>query len=112
MPQGGSEEQLTDEEGNPIDPGKEGTEGEGSEEGSGEEGGETPEDKSQREIWKTFPLDPETGYLKDPNTGALFDPETGAQVRGDSLLGDEEDEDGTEPAEGDDAEESGDKGTE
>lgn len=109
MPQGGTDEQLTDEEGNPIDPEKE---GEGSEEGAGGEGGETPEDKSQREIWKNFPLDPETGYLKDPNTGDLFDPETGTQVWGGSLLGDDEEEEGTEPGEGDDAEKSGDKGTE
>ncbi len=29
------------------------------------------------EVWKTFPIDPETGFYEDPVTGALIDPETG-----------------------------------
>lgn len=57
----------------------EGIEGEGTEgeEGEGTEGegtGETP----REEIWKTFPIDPETGYAVDPNTGYFVDPVTGA----------------------------------
>ena len=82
-PAEGTEELELDEEGNPVLP----------KEGDGEAGGEpkeeeTEEEKAAREIWKTFPKDPETGYLKDPNTGNLYDPETGTQVGG-SLLGEE-----------------------
>lgn len=111
MQDGVEEGQSTDEEGNPIDPDAEGTEGEGSEGGAGEEGGESAEDKAQREIWKTFPLDPETGYLKDPETGGLFDPVTGGQVNAGSLLGEEDpDEEGSDEEGG--PEESGDEATE
>ena len=46
---------------------------------------EEPESTADTETWKTFPLDPESGYLKDPNTGNLVDPETGASVSGDAL---------------------------
>ena len=85
-PQEDPEEQLLDEDGNPIEP--EG--GDGEEEG--EEGEEdTPEAQENREVWKTFPIDPETGYLKDPNTGYLYDPESGVQVYGGSLMGDGKD---------------------
>ncbi|MCM1124191.1 MAG: penicillin-binding transpeptidase domain-containing protein [Eubacterium sp.] len=100
MQDGAQEEQLTDEEGNPIDPEGEDAQGENTEEGTGENGEETQEDESQRDIWKTFPLDPETGYLKDPETGGLFDPETGTQVNAGSLLGEEESEEGDESQEG------------
>ena len=97
MPQQDSEEQLTDENGNPIDPEAEGTSEDGQDAGDGVE---SPEEKEKREVWKTFPVDPETGYLKDPNTGYLYDPETGAQVYGGSLLGEEQDiEDESEPEE-------------
>ena len=84
MPQEDPEEQLLDEDGNPIEP-----EEDKEDEQEGEE--ETPEAQANREVWKSFPLDPETGYLKDPATGYLYDPESGAQVYGDSLTGDEED---------------------
>jgi len=64
-----------------------------TEEGEGEEGEENedeeeeePESTADTETWKTFPLDPESGYLKDPNTGNLVDPETGASVSGDALI--------------------------
>lgn len=64
-----------------------------TEEGEGEEGEENedeeeeePESAADTETWKTFPLDPESGYLKDPNTGNLVDPETGASVSGDALI--------------------------
>ena len=30
--------------------------------------------------WKSFPVDPATGYLKDPSTGELLDPDTGDPV--------------------------------
>ena len=84
----GEEVQL-DEEGNPIDPDGEQT----GEEGESGEEGETPEAAAARERWKSFPKDPETGYLKDPDTGFLYDPETGAQVYGGSFVDDETQED-------------------
>ena len=101
-------EPQTDEEGNPVTPdgeqtGEDGQEGEPGEE---EPEGETPEQAAERERWKSFPLDPETGYLKDPETGYLYDPELGTQVYGGSMIegdlesGTEGDEDtGEEPEE-------------
>lgn len=63
-------------------------EGEGSQEGdNGEESGEGGEEVKADDSWKSFPLDPETGYLVDPNTGNYVDPETGA-VYGFSYEGD------------------------
>lgn len=59
------------------------------EEGEGEEGAEEepePESNADTETWKTFPVDPESGYLKEPVTGNLFDPVTGASVNGDALI--------------------------
>lgn len=88
MPQGTEEEPALDEDGNPIDP--EGTadgENGGEEEAGGEEGAETP---LPDESWKSFPMDPATGYLVDPNTGAYVDPELGTVMGGGSLLGESE----------------------
>lgn len=95
-PETGAEEDLElDEEGNPIAPGAQ-----GDENGDGKEGeaGDEPESGADTEIWKTFPIDPVTGYAKDPNTGYLIDPSTGSLVSGESLLGEEgeEQEDTTE----------------
>lgn len=91
-PQGDEEEPQLDEEGNPIE----------SEEGKEGEEGEAPEDDADREIWKTFPRDPETGYLKDSATGFLYDPETGSQVYGGSMIEEEEEsEEGDESGEDD-----------
>ena len=103
----------TDEEGAAGEEGGEGeTPAEGSAEGrsSGEEGTEGGGDgqtgAAANEIWKTFPIDPETGYAKDPNTGNLVDPDTGAVVNGGSLI---TNEDGSaasgigEPPKGDDS---------
>lgn len=89
-PQAMEEEPALDEEGNPIDPetteGAEGEEtpkeGEEGTEGSAEKTEETPPD----ERWKSFPRDPETGYLVDPETGAYIDPELGTVMGGGSLL--------------------------
>ncbi len=90
MPQGADAEQTLDEEGNPIDP--------ESEAGDDEEtDGESDEQREQREVWKTFPVDPETGYLKDPATGYLYDPETGTQVYGGSMMEEEEEEEEEKP---------------
>lgn len=75
-----------DEEGNPIPPG-EGQEGE-SGEGEPAEGTEGSEEEPQvNEEWKSFPLNPATGYLVDPNTGNYLDPELGTVIGGGSLLG-------------------------
>lgn len=82
----GSQEVELDEEGNPINP--EETE-EGMEEGETQEGTEEePEDTVDREIWRSFPKDPATGYLIDPNTGNFLDPDLGTVMGGGSLIDD------------------------
>jgi stage V sporulation protein D (sporulation-specific penicillin-binding protein) len=43
--------------------------------------------KTANEIWKTFDVDPSTGYYIDPNTGNLIDPETGDVVNGSVMSG-------------------------
>ncbi len=58
--------------------------GESADDGQSEgttEGSEGAED-THSEVWRDFPIDPETGYAKDPDTGALVDPETGNVVSG------------------------------
>lgn len=59
--------------------GEEGTGEEGStgKEGTGE-GAEGSGEPEKEEVWKSFPIDPATGYAVDPNTGAYVDPVTGA----------------------------------
>ena len=85
----GTEEGGTGESGEGAGSGgTEGTSGEGTEGGSpgGGEGegteGESGEGDTHSEAWKSFPIDPETGYAKDPETGKLVDPETGNVVFG------------------------------
>ena len=107
------DEPETDEEGNPVDPANpEGSGGDGGE-GTGED---TPEEEQKvNDTWKSFPVDPESGYLKDPATGYLYDSETGTRVDGGSLLGGEEEqeegeegtEEGEEGGDRDDEEEGG-----
>jgi stage V sporulation protein D (sporulation-specific penicillin-binding protein) len=74
----------------------EGTEEDGSEEETGEADGseedQTADDGQNNEIWKTFPIDPESGYAKDPSTGDLFDPTTGTLISGGSLLDEDADQ--------------------
>lgn len=48
-------------------------------EGSEEQQPEEPA-PSNNEIWKTFKIDPVTGYAIDPNTGDYVDPVTGATI--------------------------------
>jgi stage V sporulation protein D (sporulation-specific penicillin-binding protein) len=67
-------------------PTPEGGGGEGSGEGANPQGGESPAPTPGVEIWKTFPIDPVTGYAVDPNTGDFVDPVTGA-VHGSSFEG-------------------------
>lgn len=107
------DEPETDEEGNPVDPAD--PEGSGGDGGAGT-GEDTPEEEQKvNDTWKSFPVDPESGYLKDPATGYLYDPETGTRVDGGSLLGGEEEqeegeegtEEGEEGGDGDDEEEGG-----
>ena len=87
-----SEEEASEGEEGEEQTGETGTEGEGAE-GSGENGGE--EEESGNEVWKTFPIDPATGYAIDPDTGNYVDPETGA-VLGGSYEGGAATETGTE----------------
>ncbi len=47
-----------------------------------EQNEEEPEETPFVEVWKAFPIDPETGYAVDPDTGALVDPQTGATIGG------------------------------
>lgn len=77
-----------DEEGNPIETEEAGETGEPAE---GEEGGEESPEENQGpdETWKSFPMDPETGYLVNPDTGEYLDPQLGTVVGGDSLVGEE-----------------------
>lgn len=71
---------TTQEEENP-DTEEGGEEGEGEGESDEEEGGtEGDTQEPYNEIWKTFPIDPETGYAVDPNTGDYVDPVTGAVI--------------------------------
>lgn len=58
-----------------------------TEEGTGEENGkdtgtEGEEETEKEEVWKSFPIDPATGYAVDPNTGDMVDPVTGAVIGG------------------------------
>ena len=81
--------QTEDEDSESTDEGEEG-QNEENEEGEGTGGEDVPESNARADIWKRFPIDPETGYAKDPDTGDLFDPDTGAQMNGGSLFSDEE----------------------
>ncbi len=106
QPQDTQAEEL-DEEGNPISPeGEEGTQ----EEDNPEEPQEEPEDTADREVWRSFPKDPETGYLVDPATGNFYDPELGTLIGGGSLIDDAAE--GTEEGEGDPEGEGTPQGTE
>ena len=90
-----------DEEGNPIEPEEAGEAGETGEPSEGEEGSkESPEEnQGPDETWKSFPMDPETGYLVDPDTGNYLDPQLGTVIGGDSLVGE-----GSAPPQGGDDE--------
>lgn len=72
------EEPLEGEEGdNPTG------ENEGENEGENPEGtGGEEEGNPHEEVWKTFPIDPATGYAIDPDTGNYVDPDTGAVLGG------------------------------
>ena len=59
---------------------EEGT-GEAEENGDGT-AAEGEEGTVKEEIWKSFPIDPATGYAVDPNTGDMVDPVTGAVIGG------------------------------
>lgn len=50
------------------------------EEATGSEEENTEEVPKREEIWKTFPIDPATGYAVDPNTGEYVDPVTGSSI--------------------------------
>jgi stage V sporulation protein D (sporulation-specific penicillin-binding protein) len=40
----------------------------------------TPKPGTGEPAWKSYPADPDTGYLKEPGTGRFLDPDTGAYV--------------------------------
>ncbi|MCM1536257.1 MAG: penicillin-binding protein 2 [Clostridium sp.] len=44
----------------------------------------TGETGASQPVWKTYPIDPATGYRKNPQTGEMFYAETGEPVSGDS----------------------------
>lgn len=62
-------------------------------EASGEEKPDTTEGEEENgemppnEIWRTFPIDPATGYAVDPNTGEYVDPDTGHVLGGSYDMG-------------------------
>jgi stage V sporulation protein D (sporulation-specific penicillin-binding protein) len=58
----------------------EGLEGEGNEGETSEDGQNGEGQASVNDAWKTYPKDPETGYLVHPDTGVFLDPETGAAI--------------------------------
>lgn len=71
-----TEEEVSEEEGE-----EEGEdESDENQEGDLEEGDE--EETANKEVWRTFPIDPATGYAVDPDTGNYVDPETGAMLGG------------------------------
>ncbi len=62
--------------------------GSGDETGTGDgttQDGTTP---AANENWRSYPVDPATGYLVSPIDGGLIDPVTGADVGGDDTMGD------------------------
>lgn len=72
----------------PLEDEAEGEEGaQEGEEGTNSEGEGTTQNEHV-EVWKSFPIDPATGYAVDPNTGDYVDPVTGATIGG-SYLGNE-----------------------
>ena len=57
-----------------------------SEEGG--EGTQTPQESENQPAWRSFPVDPATGYRVDPATGYKYDAQEGFLVEGDeSVLG-------------------------
>lgn len=84
----GADGDPENQEGNPEDPEGEtensgGSTLESPDAGTSGENGETAEsglEESHDEIWRTFPIDPVSGYAIDPNTGEKVDPDTGAVI--------------------------------
>ena len=74
-----------------------GESGEEGAQGEGAEGEGVPEGSEAPEVWRNFPIDPETGYAKDPDTGYLVDPETGAVLNLNNLY---EEPEGSSPLRG------------
>jgi stage V sporulation protein D (sporulation-specific penicillin-binding protein) len=55
------------------------------EEQTSEEGEE--QEQNVEPVWKSFPIDPDTGYRVDPETGEQYDAETGVAIEGGSSMG-------------------------
>ncbi len=71
-------EETEDDLGENIDDESTAEDGENQDEDSPEQS----EESEYSEVWKTFEIDPQTGYAIDPDTGAYVDPETGVTVGG------------------------------
>ncbi|MGN0376530.1 MAG: penicillin-binding transpeptidase domain-containing protein [Suilimivivens sp.] len=86
-----SESEMTELEALKIEimtpPVTEETEEEKEEETESVENTGSEENTTNEEIWKTFPIDRETGYAVDPATGNYVDPVTGAVIGGSYDLG-------------------------
>ncbi len=90
-----AEVETSDDSGETSSGGEEGSTEDGTENKEGEEGSEDadgiwekiPEDEKENKepIWKSFEIDPETGYYIDPETGGFIDPEDGHLIGGDPL---------------------------
>ena len=67
-----------------------GGDGTGSGDGTGTGDGTTQDGTTPaaNENWRSYPVDPATGYLVSPIDGGLIDPVTGADVGGDNTMGD------------------------
>lgn len=67
-----------------------GGDGTGSDDGTGTGDGTTQDGTTPaaNENWRSYPVDPATGYLVSPIDGGLIDPVTGADVGGDDTMGD------------------------
>lgn len=70
-----------EEESGEMTEGEEQPENVQGENGESPEGEETPQEEYV-EVWKSFPIDPATGYAVDPNNGNYVDPVTGATIGG------------------------------
>lgn len=95
-PQVDSEETAEGADGTEETPeGEEASEGgESTEDEESMDAEEEAQEEADREIYKTFPIDPATGYAVDPATGNLYDPETGAQMDGESVMDEETEAEG------------------
>lgn len=63
-------------------------ESDGADGNDGTEGTEEGDTTTTNEEWKSYPVDPATGYLVSPIDGGFIDPETGVDIKGSDVSGD------------------------